>query len=146
MLQVDDEGFVRAPAPLVYRRLTDIGRWPTWWPGSRVTAMADAAGRETWAIQLRPVRRRALRLAVQPHAFRHDVGFHLDLSGDVTGDAEFWLERVTGGTVVHHLMQGEAAGTPGPALRSYRAAVRQGLWGFKDAIQAEVRTALGLQP
>lgn len=146
MLHVDDEAFVRAPAPLVYRRLTNIGRWPTWWRGLRVTAMADGAGRETWALELAPSRWRGLRVAAQPHTYRHDVGFQLALSGDLDGRAEFWLAPVEGGTVVHHLLAAEPAGSPRAALRLYRAAVRHGLWGFKDAVQAEVRTAVGLQP
>lgn len=146
MLHVDDDAFVRAPAGLVYRRLTDVARWPTWWWGVQVQAMADDAGRETWAVQLARSRWQALRVAVRPHAYRHDVGFRLDLAGDVDGEAEFWLERVPGGTVVHHLASGRAAGSTRASLRTYRTVARRGLWGLKDALQTEVRTAVGLVP
>lgn len=146
MLHVDDSAFVRAPAPLVYRRLTDIGRWPTWWRGLRAQPMADGSGRETWALELAPSRWRGLRVALQPHTYRHDVGFRMTVSGDLEGVAEFWLEPADGGTVVHHLLSADAAGSQRAALRLYRAAARHGLWGFKDAIQAEVRTAVGLEP
>ena len=146
MLHVDDAAFVRAPAGLVYRRLTDIGRWPTWWRGVRVVAMADAAGRETWGVELGRSRWHGLRVAAQPHGWRHDVGFTLGLVGDVEGEAEFWLEQVPGGTVVHHLMTGRATGPAASTLRTYRTVVRRGLWGCKDALQTEVRTAVGLRP
>lgn len=145
MLHVDDAGFVRAPAGLVYRRLTDIGRWPTWWPGVRTTAMADGAGRETWAVDL-SVGWRGLRVAVQPHTWRHDTGFTMTVTGDLDGRAEFWLEPAAGGTVVHHLLSAEAAGRARTALHLYRACLRRGLWGLKDAVQTEVRTAVGLAP
>lgn len=145
-MHVDDDAFVRAPAPLVYRRLTDLGAWPNWWRDVQVLPMADAADRETWAVQLATSRWRALRVSVQPHAHRHDIGFKLTLTGDVAGEAEFWLEPSSGGTIVHHLMGGEAAGRPRSTLRTYRTALRRGLWGLKDALQTEVRTAVGMRP
>jgi hypothetical protein len=48
---------------------------------------------------------------------------------------------------VHHV----AAATtglhwPGQVARGYRRAVRRGMWGFKDVLQLEVRTSLGVLP
>lgn len=146
MLHVDDDGYVRAPAPLVYRRLTDIGRWETWWPGVRTAPMDDGSDREVWAVELSRDRLRGLRVAAWPHTFRHEVGFTMTLTGDVVGRCEFWLEPLTGGTVVHHLLAAEATGRARPTLSTYRLVLRRGLWGLKDAIQAEVRTAVGLAP
>lgn len=146
MLHVDDDAFVRAPAELVYRRLGDLAGWPTWWRGVRVQPMADAAGRETWAVEMARSRWHGLRVAVRPHTWRHDTGFTLALTGDVDGEAEFWLEPLEGGTVVHHLMTGRPAGRARPTLATYRTVVRRGLWGCKDALQTEVRTAMGLAP
>ena len=146
MLHVDDAGFVRAPAPLVYRRLTDVGRWPTWWHGVRTTPMEDGTGREVWALELRRDRVRGLRVAAWPHSYRHEIGFKLSLTGDLVGDAEFWLEPAAGGTVVHHLAVAEPTRDPRRTLATYRAVARRGLWGIKDAVQTEVRTAVGLQP
>lgn len=150
MLYVEDDGFVRAPAGLVYRRLTDLGRWGTWWPKVTTTPMADGTGREVWAVDLRRDRLRGLRVAAWPHTFRHDAGFLLGLTGDVVGEAEFWLEPVpghgAGGTVVHHLLRAESTGPVLPTLRTYRTVLRRGFWGLKDAVQTEVRTAVGLQP
>lgn len=146
MLHVNDDGYVRAPAALVYRRLTDVGRWPTWWRGVRTTPMADGSDREVWAVELGRSRLRGLRVAAWPHTFRHDTGFHLALTGDLVGEAEFWLEPVPGGTVVHHLLSAEATRRARPTLAIYRTVLRRGLWGLKDAVQTEVRTAVGLAP
>jgi len=145
MIHVNDDGFVRAPVGLVYRRLTDIGRWSRWWSGVRVAALDDAAGAERWAVQVGTARR-SLSLVVEPHSWRHDAGFALTVAGDLEGRGEFWLEPLAGGTVIHHVLSAEPRGTALVALRVYRQALRRGLWGFKDALQTEVRTAVGLQP
>jgi hypothetical protein len=156
-LHVDDDGFVRAGAPLVYRRLTDIAAWERWWPGVRVrpadpppSAPAPASsgplrggpghdvGDEAWRLRLTSGLVRIDVTAV-PHAWRLDTGFALALSGDLVGRAEFWLERGWGGTVVHHVL---AATTPRRRPRrvhhAYRRVVRRGLWGLKDVVHAEV--------
>lgn len=146
MLHLDDDGFVRAPASLVYRRLTDVGRWPTWWRGVRTRPMADGSDREVWAVELARTPIHGLRVAAWPHTFRHDTGFKLSLTGDVVGEAEFWLEPTHGGTVVHHLLAGEATRAPRRTLVTWRTVVRRGLWGLKDAVQTEVRTAVGMAP
>lgn len=146
MLHVDDDAFVRAPAPLLYRRLTDIGRWPTWWPRLAVAPVADGTGREAWALDLKVSRRTHVRLVVRPHTYRHDEGFALALAGDLQGRAEFWLERLPGGTIVHHLVAAQPEGPPRRTLVAYRRHLRRGLWGLKDATQTEVRTAVGLAP
>lgn len=151
-LHVDDDGFVRAGAPLVYRRLTDIGSWGRWWPGVRVrpadpprSAPADAASDgpgerpdEAWRLRLTSGLVR-LDVTVVPHAWRLDTGFALALSGDLDGRAEFWLERGWDGTVVHHVLAATTSRRrPRRVLRAYRRVVRQGLWALKDAVQAEV--------
>lgn len=146
-LHVDDDGFVRAPPGLVYRRLTDLASWPGFWPG--VTTTRAPGDPERWRIdaqaEARGARGGALRLTAQPHAWRHDQGFHLDLTGDLVGRAEFWLEPGWGGTVVHHVATLRAAGR-GARRRgvAYRALVRRGLCGLKDDLQSEVRERLGL--
>jgi hypothetical protein len=146
MLHVDDAGFVRAPAPLVYRRLTDVGRWPTWWQGVRVTPLEDRTGREAWALSLARDGWRGLRVAAWPHTYRHEAGFKLSLTGDLDGEAEFWLEPVDGGTVVHHLLLADATRRPRATFATYRTVARRGLWGLKDAVHVEVRTAIGMRP
>ena len=146
-LHLDDAGFVRAPRPLVYRRITHVANWPFWWPGARVSAAPSVGGDEVWNLEFRGAVGRRLRLAARTHTWRHEHGFSLALAGDVDGAAEFWLEAVGGGTVVHHLVVGRTD-VPHPlrVLADYRRALRRGLWGFKDALHVEMRTSAGLVP
>lgn len=145
-LHVDDAGFVRAPAPLVYRRLTDIRRWPGWWPGCRVVDRG-APGVESFLVELSPGPGRRLRFACEPGEWRHEHGFALALAGDLVGRAEFWLEHLPAGTIVHHLLVARTdRARPHAVLRDHRRAIRRGLWGLKDALQLEARTSAGLQP
>jgi len=145
-LHVDDDAFVRAPAALVYRRLTNIGGWPAWWRGCRVRSLGDPDGVERWSLELATSPLFAVRVAAAPHSYRHNAGFRLDLTGDLDGYAEFWLAPSSGGTVVHHVMLAEPVGRPLATMRRYRTAARRGLWGLKDDLQTEVRTAVGLVP
>lgn len=147
LLYADDATFIRAPEALLYRRLTHIAAWPGWWPHLGVEPAVAAAGDERWTVSLRVGWGRQLRLVLRPHGYRHDLGFTLGLAGDLVGRSEFWLEPTHGGTVVHHLL---VARTPLPrpvrVLSGFRAAVRRGSWGLKDAVQIEARTAAGLTP
>jgi hypothetical protein len=149
-LHVDDDGFVRAPAPLVYRRLTHVASWPSWWRGVTTAPLppaADAPGDERWLLELRGAPLRRLRLAARLHGWRHEHGFALALSGDVDGHAEFWLEPGWGGTVVHHLLVARTAHPkPLQVHRDYRRSLRRGLWGLKDLLHLEARTTAGLAP
>jgi hypothetical protein len=155
-LHVDDDGFVRAPVELVYRRLTDVAGWPAWWPGTVVRPLppepAPDAGPgnptdECWAVELRGAPLRRVRVAARLHGWRHELGFSLALRGDVEGHAEFWLEPDYGGTVVHHLLIGRTELVhPLRVYKDYRRALRRGLWGLKDLLQLEVRTSVGLEP
>lgn len=146
-LHVDDDAFVRAPAPLVYRRLTDLGAWPAWWPGVRTSPRDHPDGVESWSLEWRAVRRRAIRFDALPGQWRHETGFRLDVTGDLEGWSEFWLEAGWGGTVVHHLVVATTARrAPMRVLRDYRTVLRRGLWRLKDDLQTEVRTTAGLVP
>lgn len=146
-LHVDDDGFVRAPAPLVYRRVTDVLAWDRWWPQLSVAPREAAGPDQVVAVELRPAPGRRLRYDARLHGWRHDAGFSLALSGDVRGHAEFWLEPGWGGTVVHHLLIG-ATDHPRPlqVLADYRRVLRRGLWACKDRLELEVRTGAGAAP
>lgn len=147
LLHADDATFVRAPESLVYRRVTDVASWPTWWPGCEVTAVPSPAGAERFAVRLAAGRGRRLACTLHPHGWRHDLGVVLALDGDLVGRAELWLEATGGGTVVHHVLAATTPlGRPLRVLAAYRRAVRTGLWGLKDLLQAEVRTGVGLAP
>lgn len=143
-IHVDDDGFVRAPAPLVYRRLTDIGSYGDWWPGLAVERLDTEP--EAWRFRMRHGLT-SLRFEGVPGSWRLDTGFVLTVTGDLEGRAEFWLERVGGGTTVHHLLVARTARRrPLRALRAYRRVLRRGLWAFKDRLQSEVRAGSGLHP
>jgi hypothetical protein len=146
-LFADDAGFVRAPVALVYRRLTHVGAWPAWWDGVRVRALPSVAGDEVWAIEFRGARLRRVRVAARCHGWRFNGGFTQSLRGDLEGRSEFWLEPSHGGTVVHHVLVATSrAPRPATVLADHRRAVRRGLWGLKEAVELEVRTAVGLTP
>lgn len=131
---------VRAPAGLVYRTVTDLAGWSTWWPGITI---GPAAGAEHWRLT---AGRRPRRLRFDAHAsdWRHDVGFRVTFAGDLAGVAEWWLEPVRGGTVVHHLLGVERADGGDAARRAerLRRVVRRGLWGLQDRCEAAVLLAL----
>lgn len=160
---IDDAGHVGAPTWLVWRRLTDLERWPVWWDGMSVRTLSPsspvaAAGadgpdgrvvldvviagrdRRRWTL---PGGRRRTRVVATPHGWRHDHSFHLTLVGDVVGDVEWWLEPTTTGTMVHHVAM-VAPGLVATGPQRWRAAVRRGLWGLADALASEVRDAVGM--
>lgn len=147
-LHVDDDGFVRAPAPACYRVLTDLGGWADWWPGARLHVLGDDALGVVVPLVGPPSplrRRRDVRLQVTAGGWRHDVGFQLSLVGEVEGRAEFWLEAGWGGAVVHHVAALDVdRDDPLDVLATYRWWVRQGLWALKDRLQAEQREQQGL--
>ncbi len=133
VLHVDDDGFVRAPVAAVYPVLTHLTAWPDWWPATRVT---ERRGRDRVRIVVGRVPGRRLVMEARAHGWRHDAGFHLELTGSVEGTVEFWLEEGWDGTVVHHLATLRAPGRG--AARRYRRWARAGLWGCKDQVQADV--------
>lgn len=147
LVYADDRAFVRAPEALLYRRLTHVAAWSGWWPHLTVAPAPRGPDDERWLISLGTGRGRQLRLVLRPHGYRHDLGFTLGLAGDLVGRSEFWLEATHGGTIVHHLL---VARTPLPrptrVLEGVRRGVRAGLWGLKDSVQVEARTAGGLTP
>lgn len=152
-LDIDDAGHVGAPVWLVWRRLTDVAAWPSWWVGTSVRMDDDVAmlalqvvGRD-WTSPRRWVPlsggRRRLRVAAMPHDWNHEHAFHMTLAGDVTGEVEWWLEPTPSGTLVHHLGT-VVSGAQADGPITWRAAVRRGLWGLADALALEVRDAVGL--
>jgi len=146
-IDIDDAAFVRAPTPLVYRRITDVGAWPTWWVGLGLRVQPPVAGRERWAVSLSIGPARTLRFGMTCVRWRHEAGLQMRLDGDLDGRAEFWLEPVAGGTVVHHVASARTGlRWPRQVGAGYRRAVRRGLWGFKDVLQLEMRTSLGVLP
>lgn len=144
-LHLDDDGFVRAPVELVYRRLTDVGSWGDWWPGLRIAALDAPDDDERFAATFRGSwPRRSLRVTIAPHTWQHHDRFTITCTGDLIGEGQWWLEPGWGGTVVHHwFVGGTERRNPLAVLTAYRQAVRRGLWGFKDEVQSVVRAEAG---
>ncbi len=140
-LHVDDDGFVRAPAAACYRALTDVGRWPELLPETAV----EPLGADRFALLLGSGRRR-ITLTADAGRWRHDTGFVLTYTGDLTGTAEFWLEPGWGGTVIHHLVHAQTDQPAADMRSAYRRWLRASLWSFKDHLQEAERSTQGLSP
>lgn len=146
-LHTEDVALVRAAAPAVHDRLVDPLRWSAWWPGVRVQPSSFGGGVGPSLVALEVGRWRQLRLAVRPYHPRPGRGVVLDLRGDLRGRAEFWLEPVDGGVLVHHLLTATTPLAAGDRVAGwYRRAVRRGLWGLRDHLHDEVRFTMGLAP
>jgi hypothetical protein len=130
---------VHAPAAVAYLLVTDLRAWPQWWPGLRIDTV-DAV-----PLRLRIGRGpAALRLTVEDHDWRHDVGVRLRLSGDLDGEAEWWMAPHGAGATVH--LRTAAQVRSAAAARRWRRSVRRALWGTKDRSELAVRLALGRAP
>jgi hypothetical protein len=145
---VTDAHLVRAPVGLVYRALTDIDGWSTWWTGCRTSAReAPDAGAgslgDHHAVTLTSGRRH-LGLRVVAHGWRHDAGFLLDVRGDAQLQGEWWLAHDRAGAVVHHVTR-ELDGRMLGAER-YRRAVAAGMQALKDRLELAVAVATGRVP
>lgn len=106
----------------------------------------DPGRRDRWSLRWRAGRRQ-VRFEADVYGWRPAKGFHLALEGDLQGRAEFWLEPISGGTVVHHLLVATSHRRhPVRLLRTYRRVLRVGLWACKDDLQSQVRQHVGLAP
>ncbi len=136
---------VRAPAGLVYAVLTDVDAWDAWWPGC-TTRRDPRPGRATGdagdhhLLRL-PVGRRGLRCRAAVGGWRHDRGLRAELRGGADAEAEWWLEPVEGGVVVHLLVTARGR----RADRTVRA-LGGGLQALKDHLELAVAVAAGRVP
>jgi hypothetical protein len=145
VLHVDDAAFVRAPAPLVYRRLVDLDAWPAFGLARRVRPAPPVDGAPVWLVETTGAVGRRQRWSLRVHRWRPDRGLKAEVEGDLCGRFEFWLEATHGGTVVHHVLSATTPlARPDRVLRDHRRAVRRGLWGLKDTLHLEARTSAGL--
>ena len=123
-----DQGFVDAPPGIVYRSLSDIGAYASWW--------ADAAGGESEGvvrIRLEP----RLVTEARPERHREGVGLFLRLGPPYDGTLEWYLERFEDGTVVNVFLDVGLAGRGDGSrrLRRIRSAIRRGLVGLKARLE-----------
>ena len=142
-----DAVLVRAPAAAVYRVLTDLDGWPRWLDGARSTRLAaDGTDGDRHALAL-PDGRRRWRLAVRAHGWRHDLGVHWEVRGDVVLTAEWWLEPVREGTVVHHVVHGTPVGRRAERrVLRHRRVVGGAAQALKDHLELAVGLASGRLP
>lgn len=141
---MNDALLVRAPVGAVYRTLTDLDGWPRWNPGCRSVRLASSGvGHDRHALLLSEGRRR-WRLAVDVHAWRHDVGCRWEVQGDVVLGSEWWLEPRPEGTVVHHLVHGAPVGRRAAwRVERHRAVIMLSLQAMKDHLELAVALAVG---
>lgn len=141
---MNDGILVRAPVGAVYRTLTDLDGWPNWLAGARsVRLPADDRDGDRHVLVL-PDGRGRWRLAVRAHGWRHDAGVRWCVRGAVVLDAEWWLEDLPDGTVVHHVVHGSPAG--GRAVRRvqrHRRVIVHALQALKDHLELAVDLATG---
>jgi len=139
---------VRAPAGVAYAVLTDVDGWDAWWPGcwtrrddrrdgGATGTVGASASADHHRLRL-PVGRRGVRCRAVVDGWRHDRGLRAALRDGVDADAEWWLEPVGDGTVVHLLVtvRGRRGG------RVVRA-LGDGLQALKDHLELAVAVAAG---
>ncbi len=139
-----DAILVRAPVGVVYRTLTDLDGWPTWLDrATGVRLAADGEDGDRHLLVLADGRRR-WRLAVRSHGWRHDLGVRWEVRGSVVLAAEWWLEQLPEGTVVHHVVHGQPVGRRAARrVRRHRRVVMGALQAMKDHLELAVAVAGG---
>lgn len=133
-----DELYIEAPPEAIQRALAALSDDASWWPGART-------GGEYGRVRVdAPVGRRFARVRFQAGIgpMREWEGFTWFLDrGELHGRAEWWLESFKAGTIVHYYLDVER-GDAGrrrrmsSAVRRHRWAVRRGLNGLKDRLEA----------
>ena len=107
-LHVIDETYIAAAADVVRRRLCDEQVWARWFPGISLRCRED----------------------------RGPAGKRWDVTGDVMGTAEVWLERFGDGVIVHAYLRVD----PVRASRSLRRDQRRLQGRYALSLKARVRT------
>lgn len=105
------EDFVVADPAYVAARLGDAALWRAWWPKLRLT----------------------------PYHDRGPEGVRWTVAGEMTGTAEWWLEQVRDGVIVHWYLRADPTGRTSPRRMrdAYVAAYRDKLWAFKDDVEGD---------
>jgi hypothetical protein len=78
-----------------------------------------------------------VRWKVRIEDAREWEGFRCVFEEGLRGESEFWLEAFGAGTIVHHFLRVDDA-TSARAIEDHRWAIRRGLNGLKDSLEASV--------
>jgi uncharacterized protein YndB with AHSA1/START domain len=144
---VTDALLIRAPAGVVYRALTDLDGWSRWLSGcsgARIRSEDESGDRHALVL---PDGRRRWRVVVTAHGWRHDLGLRWEVRGDVVLAAEWWLETLPEGTVVHHVVHGEPSERRAVRrVRRHRRTMMLALQELKDHLELAVAVAAGRVP
>jgi uncharacterized protein YndB with AHSA1/START domain len=144
---VTDAILVRAPVGVVYRALTDLDGWPQWLDGCGSARLPRHDGPGDGHALVLPNGRRRWRLALTVHGWRHDLGVHWEVRGDVVLTAEWWLEARPEGTVVHHVVHGAPSGRRAVRrVRRHRRVMMLTMQALKDHLELAVALASGRIP
>ena len=123
-----DQGFVAASPTAVYRAVSDVGRYPSWWPSIHVDPGDPAT------ISLEP----RVAVSVTRNDERDGIGLSLALGPPYEGTLEWYLEPFEEGTIVNCLLDVDLPAGERRARRRLlrlRAEIHRGLVGMKRALE-----------
>ena len=136
--QATDEIFINVAAKDIIEAITRLSVDASWWPGARTS------GAYGWVAVSAPTGRpfSRVRFRADISSVREWEGFTWVLTeGELVGRAEWWIEAFKDGAIVHHYLdctrgqRGRWRRAPA-ILRRHRWAIRHGLNGLKDALEA----------
>lgn len=110
-VDVVEESYLRAPAARVAAILHEPTRWARWWPGLSTTVFMDRA----------------------------EQGIRWNVTGELTGSMEYWIEACPeplGGVILHYYLRAEpgaGAATADPDRWAVRAKAIS--FGLKDHLE-----------
>ena len=108
-LNLADATFIVATPDRVAGQVLDRALWGAWWPGLQVGEIVD----------------------------RGIVGARWQVSGEVTGTAELWLEPVLDGVVLHWFLRGRCHGRSAATTEDrYRRRWKRQVFRLKDRLEA----------
>ncbi len=126
---VHDRGWVPASPDQVHRVLASVATYPSWW---RAIRMQEDISERHLALSVSALG----DVSVSVEGDRPGVGLILQVSGDVHGVLEWFLEPFKEGTVVNVFLRlAERPRRWRRRERAYRAAVRDGLVSLRTVFE-----------
>ena len=128
-----DDVYIHASAEVIQEAILHVHEDPSWWPGLR--ARGGFAWLELDAPTGRGSERVHLKLRIEDA--RPGQGFRwIFEEGAIQGHGEVWFEAARDGTIVHYLTTVHERPRIEGVLRAHRWAIRIGLNGLKDHLDA----------